>query len=90
MRDHQICLPHPDVAPWSFRRLLRAALAVVAGFYRAHRDRHVLARLSDAQLADIGLARGDVDRELAKSLWEPIDWQELERARRRRSWRSRF
>lgn len=49
---------------------------------RTARDRRALARLSDEMLADVGLRRADVDRVLAQPLWEPIDYDALERQRR--------
>jgi len=50
------------------RALVRAADAV--GTWRERRrDRVVLARLDDRMLADIGLTRGEVLREIAKPFW---------------------
>jgi uncharacterized protein YjiS (DUF1127 family) len=48
-------------------------------------DRHArreLAALDDHVLRDIGLTRGDVERELARPLTTPIDWEALEQQRR--------
>lgn len=62
-----------------------ALLGVLLRIPRNMRDRRILAGLSDRQLADIGLGRADVDRELARPPWEEVDWAMLERQRRFRS-----
>jgi uncharacterized protein YjiS (DUF1127 family) len=47
------------------RRLLR----VVSTWQVRAASRHVLASMSDRELRDIGLTRGDVERELMKPFW---------------------
>lgn len=69
-------------------RLLRGGMALTAmgcRLLRDARDRRQLARLSDRQLADIGLARADIERELGRPFWQPVDWTALDRQRRRRA-----
>lgn len=66
--------------------------ATLAGFatavgrwYRNRRDRRALAVLSDAALRDVGLVRGDVERERLRPFWEGVDYDALEAVRRGRS-----
>lgn len=63
-----------------------ALVALVRAWYRARRDRVELAGLNDHMLADIGLSRADVDRELLRPFWQPVDHAGLER-QRRLAWR---
>lgn len=62
---------------------VRDLLGWIAGLCRTRRDRQQLAMLSDAMLGDIGLTRADVERELARPLWNGIDYAALEAARAR-------
>ncbi|MFO1048324.1 MAG: DUF1127 domain-containing protein [Geminicoccaceae bacterium] len=57
--------------------------ARLAGWLQSRGERHDLARLDARTLADIGLTRGDVERELDRPFWEPVDHAGLEAARRR-------
>ncbi len=49
-------------------------LAVLAArlrrWHRVSRERHQLALLSDYELKDFGATRGDVERELSRSIWK--------------------
>lgn len=54
----------------------------IGRWYRASRDRRELASLNDATLSDIGLSRGDVEREYLKPFWRSVDREALEAARR--------
>jgi hypothetical protein len=56
------------------------------GWRQARRHRRELAALSDHMLRDIGLSRADIDRELLKAFWQPVDHAALER-QRRLAWR---
>lgn len=62
---------------------LRDLLTWIAALWQTHRDRRELAMLSDAMLADIGLTRADVERELARPIWNGIDYAALEATRER-------
>jgi uncharacterized protein YjiS (DUF1127 family) len=72
-------------APRSVPRLssVRDLLTWIAMLWQTHRDRRELAMLSDAMLADIGLTRADVERELARPIWNGIDYAALEATRER-------
>ncbi len=72
-------------APGSPLALFIARLGDLARLFRDWRHRRLLAALSEEQLRDIGLGRGDVMRELLRPVWEPVDWQELQRIRHRRA-----
>lgn len=60
----------------------RGLAARIGRWYRASRDRRELASLDDATLSDIGLSRGDVEREYLKPFWRSVDRGTLEAARR--------
>ena len=60
---------------------LRAVLATAMGWLRNRSERRRLARLDDSVLRDIGLCRGDVDREYARPFWQPVDYPALTAAR---------
>lgn len=60
------------------------AAAAVYRWYRDRRDRRALAVLSDAALRDVGLVRGDVERERLRPFWEAVDYDALEASRRAR------
>lgn len=62
---------------------VRDLLTWIAALWRAQRDRRELAMLSDTMLADIGLTRADVERELARPIWNGIDYAALDAARAR-------
>jgi uncharacterized protein YjiS (DUF1127 family) len=62
---------------------LRQMIALVRTWYRTRRDRLELAQLGDHILADIGLTRADVERVEMQPFWQPIDYAELDRQRRR-------
>lgn len=78
----------PSPVPSGRLRLWRpvaALLGILLRIPRNMRDRRILAGLSDRQLAEIRLARADVDREPARPPWDAVDWAMLERQRRCRS-----
>ncbi len=64
---------------------LHSHLRGLLRLFRDWRHRRLLASLSEGQLRDIGLGAGDIMREVLRPVWEPVDWEELERIRRRRS-----
>lgn len=64
---------------------LAASWRLVRQAWRRRRDRMTLLGMSEGLLDDLGLSRGDIDRELGRPFWEPVRWQELEAARRLRS-----
>lgn len=57
--------------------------AGIAGWLQNRAERLDLARLDARTLGDLGLSRGDVERELDRPFWEPVDHAALEAARRR-------
>jgi uncharacterized protein YjiS (DUF1127 family) len=65
------------------RGLVATAATYIAQLWRTRRDRRVLASLPDHMLSDIGLSRADIDRELLRPAWAPIDYAALEAARHR-------
>ena len=71
--------------PWAPAVRLGGRLGDLLRLFRDWRHRRLLAALSEAQLRDIGLGRGDVMRQLLRPVWEPVDWEELQRIRRRRA-----
>ena len=66
-----------DLAKW-LGRLLRLPLE----WYVERRSRAELAQLGDDMLKDIGLTRGDVERELARPFWDRVDIDALDEQRR--------
>jgi uncharacterized protein YjiS (DUF1127 family) len=60
----------------------RAALATIASWLRNRSERRLLVRLDDRMLQDLGLSRGDVDREYDRPFWQPVDHAALDMARR--------
>ena len=62
-------------------RLAQVVLGRLAFWWRMHRDRRVLATLSDGMLDDIGLTRADIDRELINPFWVGIDYGALSQQR---------
>jgi len=60
--------PHEGLAP-KIRRALMALVRRVWTWQERASARHRLERLDDAALADMGLTRGDVDREAGKPFW---------------------
>ncbi len=63
-------------------RRLRALAATVGGWMAQRAARWRLARLDDRTLQDLGLTRGDVEREFARPFWQPMDTEALALARR--------
>lgn len=63
-----IAAPHETVGPKLRRALLAMARRIWTWQERA-RARHRLERLDDHALADMGLTRGDVERETSKPFW---------------------
>lgn len=62
-----------------------SGLAAAAGrWHRNRQDRRALASLSDTSLRDVGLVRGDVEREQLKPFWQAVDYDALETLRRAR------
>ncbi|OLF52821.1 DUF1127 domain-containing protein [Pseudomonas chlororaphis] len=51
---------------FSFRHLLHK----IARGYELHRERVMLAGMSDEALKDIGLSRADVERETVRPFWD--------------------
>ena len=74
-----------SVAP-SWMDSLLAGLRHGFGLLREWHDRlevrAALGELPDRTLQDLGLTRGDVDKEIARPFWRPIDYATLERLRR--------
>jgi uncharacterized protein YjiS (DUF1127 family) len=70
-------LPKPGLG-----RRLPALAGVLGGWLRQRAERWRLARLDDRMLQDLGLTRGDVEREFARPFWQPMDTAALELARR--------
>lgn len=64
--------------------LTSSAVAAAVRWFHDRQRLRSLAALSDATLRDIGLVRGDIDRECLKPFWEPVDYAALEAARRGR------
>jgi uncharacterized protein YjiS (DUF1127 family) len=69
VHDHHLCM-----APTALRRHHAAfhPLSLIAGVarrYRQRREMNSLLSLADYQLRDIGLTRGDIQRESIKPLW---------------------
>ena len=56
--------------PAAPRRLLSNLLSRVLGWRERARSRHLLLRLDDRMLRDVGLSRSDVDSECAKHFWQ--------------------
>ncbi len=50
-------------------RRLRQCRAALATWLQRSRDRRALAKMSDRELADIGVCRASVDTEIDKSFW---------------------
>lgn len=48
---------------------MRVVLAGVRAWHQRARQRRALARLTDRQLADVGLTRAEAEREAAKLFW---------------------
>lgn len=72
----QLVHRHPT-AGFSLTRLV----AHVAGWLRNRAERRSLLQLDDRTLDDLGLTRGDVERELLRPFWQPIDHEALDEAR---------
>lgn len=72
------------------RRSLRGLVAWLRELWLSHRTRRELQRLSDQGLRDIGLTRADVEREVLAPIWQPVDYDALDRARMRSSRARRY
>jgi uncharacterized protein YjiS (DUF1127 family) len=68
--------------PLGLGRQLSALAGTVGGWLHQRGERWRLARLDDRMLRDLGLTRGDIDREIARPFWQPMDTEALELARR--------
>ncbi|GEM_PF-2230116 len=66
-----LCVRSLLIALAAFRYPMRIP-ALIARCHRRVLDREHLAGLSDHVLADMGLTRRDVDRELAQPWWRPL------------------
>lgn len=62
---------------------LHAIVTAIAHGLRQRRERRHLVALSDDLLRDIGLTRGDVEREYERPFWSAIDHAALNTIRRR-------
>lgn len=69
--------PGRTTGPGLVAKVLTAAWA----WYRTAQDRRQLARMSDLMLHDIGLTRADVEREILRPFWQPIDHKALNEQR---------
>jgi uncharacterized protein YjiS (DUF1127 family) len=81
MQAKLLHLPHSPARGASRPHLDLAGL--LSGWLRNLFDRRSMAGLDDRTLKDLGLTRGDVDREYDRPFWEPVDHAALEWARRR-------
>jgi uncharacterized protein YjiS (DUF1127 family) len=50
--------------------LISDLLHKISRWYELHRERELLASLSDEALKDIGMSRADVERESIKPFWQ--------------------
>lgn len=64
--------------------------AWLRALWLSHHTRRELQRLSDHGLRDIGLTRADVEREVLAPIWQPVDYDALDRARMRSSRARRY
>ena len=76
--------PLRGLAGWSgsVARLFQTLGASVQDWLHNRAERLRLAQLDERMLSDLGLSRGDVDREYARPFWQPIDAAALDMARR--------
>ncbi|MGE3295441.1 MAG: DUF1127 domain-containing protein [Geminicoccaceae bacterium] len=80
MQAKLLHLPHSPARGVSRPHIDLAAL--LSGWLHNLFARRSLAGLDDRTLKDLGLTRGDVDREYERPFWEPVDHGALEAARR--------
>lgn len=69
--------------PGSVAAGLRTIVEAITDGLRHRRERRRLAALGDEVLRDIGLTRGDVEREYERPFWSAIDHAGLNDIRRR-------
>lgn len=69
--------------PGSIAAGLRAIVAAITDGLRHHQERRRLAALGDDLLRDLGLTRGDVEREYERPFWSAVDHAGLNDIRRR-------
>ncbi len=60
---------------------LRRGLGMLREWHDRLEVRGALGELSDRALQDLGLTRGDVDVEVARPFWRPVDYATLEQGR---------
>ena len=80
--DRQVPFSDLCAAAVNPARRLRALAATVGGWMAQRAARWRLARLDDRTLQDLGLTRGDVEREFARLFRQPMDTEALALARR--------
>lgn len=71
------------IRPYGVAARLQALLTAIRDGLRHRRERRLLAALGDDLLRDIGLTRGDVEREYERPFWSAIDHAGLNDIRRR-------
>lgn len=69
-------------APMALPSVVSRIVAAAHDWFRNRADRRQLSALSDDMLRDLGLSRGDVEREYARPFWSPVNHDALETARR--------
>ena len=68
----------PMVLPSAVSRIV----AAMHGWLRHRAERRQLVGLNDDMLRDLGLSRGDVEREYARPFWSAVNYDALETTRR--------
>ncbi|MFZ1430998.1 MAG: DUF1127 domain-containing protein [Geminicoccaceae bacterium] len=83
LATHSYARASDHTRPRSAAASLRAIVAAIRDGLRHHQERRRLAALGDDLLRDIGLTRGDVEREYERPFWSAIDHAALNDIRRR-------
>ncbi len=71
------------LGPRSRSARFHAAVTAAARWLRNWKERRLLVAMSDDLLRDIGLTRGDVEREFERPYWCAVDHAGLDAVRRR-------